>query len=59
MEVLRENEKLNYVDFPVVNRKAFATAASKRLSVFEALPPDEKAITELDALFQHIILSSK
>jgi hypothetical protein len=58
-EVLRENTELKYIDFPVVNRKAFATAASKGLSVFEALPHDEKAMAELDALFQHIIHSSK
>jgi chromosome partitioning protein len=53
-EVLRENAELNYVDFSVVNRKAFATAASKGLSVFEALPHDEKAVAELEALFHHI-----
>ncbi|UOQ69877.1 AAA family ATPase (plasmid) [Hymenobacter volaticus] len=54
MEVLRENEELNFVDFPVVNRKAFATAASKGLSVFEYSPVDEKAVAELDVLFRHI-----
>lgn len=58
-EVLRENAELNYVDFPVVNHKAFATATSKGLSVFEVLPPNEKAMTELDALFQHITHASK
>jgi chromosome partitioning protein len=54
MEVLRENEALHFVDFPVVNRKAFATAASKGLSVFESTPVDEKAVAELDQLFRHI-----
>ena len=53
-EVLRENEELNFVDFPVINRKAFATAASKGLSVFEMVPADEKAISEVEALFRHI-----
>lgn len=53
-EVLRENEELNFVDHAVINRKAFATAASKGLSVFEMVPADEKAITEVDALFSHI-----
>ena len=53
-EVLRDSTELNYVDFSVVNRKAFATAASKGLSVFEAVPQDEKAVAELDALFRHI-----
>jgi chromosome partitioning protein len=54
MEVLRENEELNFVDFPIVNRKAFATAASKGLSVFEYSPVDEKAVAELDVLFRHV-----
>jgi len=53
-EVLRDNADLNYVDCPVVNRKAFATAASRGLSVFETFPQDEKAIAELEALFRHI-----
>lgn len=53
-EVLRENEELNFVDYPIINRKAFATAASKGLSVFEMTPADDKAINEVDALFQHI-----
>lgn len=53
-EVLRENEELNFVDYPIINRKAFATAASKGLSVFEMTPADEKAINEVDALFHHI-----
>lgn len=50
-EVLRENEELNFVDCPVINRKAFATAASKGLSVFEMVPTDEKAVAEVEALF--------
>jgi len=53
-EVLRENEELNFVDYPVINRKAFATAASKGLSVFEMAPTDEKAVSEVEALFSHV-----
>lgn len=53
-EVLRENEELNFVDYPVINRKAFATAASKGLSVFEMVPTDDKAVMEVEALFSHI-----
>ena len=53
-EVLRENEELNFVDYPVINRKAFATAASKGLSVFEMVPTDEKAVTEVEALFVRV-----
>jgi chromosome partitioning protein len=51
---LRENEELNFVDYAVINRKAFATAASKGLSVFEMVPTDEKAVTEVEALFSHV-----
>lgn len=54
-EVLRDNEELNFVDYAVINRKAFATAASKGLSVFEMVPTDEKAVTEVEALFSHIV----
>jgi chromosome partitioning protein len=54
MEVLQDNEELNYVDYPVISRKAFATAASKGLSVLEMIPADEKAINEVEALFRHI-----
>lgn len=53
-EVLRENEELNFVDHPIINRKAFATAASKGLSVFEMVPTDDKAVIEVEALFSHI-----
>lgn len=53
-EVLRENEELNFVNYPVINRKTFATAASKGLSVFEMVPADEKAVAEVEALFSHV-----
>lgn len=53
-EVLKDNEELNFVDYPVINRKAFATAASKGLSVSEMVPIDEKAVSEVEALFTHI-----
>lgn len=54
IEVLRDNEELNFVDRSIINRKAFATAASKGLSVFELIPTDDKAVTEVDALFSHV-----
>lgn len=53
-EVLRENRELNFIDCAIINRKAFATAASKGLSVFEMTPGDEKAIAEVEALFRHV-----
>ena len=53
-EVLRDNEELNFVDHSIINRKAFATAASEGLSVFEMIPTDDKAVTEVEALFSHV-----
>lgn len=53
--VLLENEELNFIDFPIVNRKVFASAASKGLSVFEMIPADEKATAETERLFTHIM----
>ncbi|GHB87314.1 AAA family ATPase [Persicitalea jodogahamensis] len=53
--VLLESEGLNLIDFPIVNRKAFASAASKGLSVFEMTPADEKATTEAERLFTYIM----
>lgn len=53
-EVLKDNEELNFVDYPIISRKAFATAASKGLSVFEMVPTDEKAVAEVEALFSHV-----
>ena len=54
-DVLMENEGLNLIDFPIVNRKAFASAASKGLSVFEMTPADEKATAETERLFTYIM----
>lgn len=54
MEVLQDSPELNYVNLPVVNRKIFATAASKGLSIFEHVPADKKAISETESLFRHI-----
>ena len=53
-EVLKDNEELNFVDYPIISRKAFATAASKGLSVFEMMPMDEKAVAEVEALFSNV-----
>ena len=54
-DVLLENVELNLIDFPIVNRKAFASAASKGLSVFEITPTDEKATSETERLFACIM----
>lgn len=59
IEVLRDTQELNFVDHMVINRKIFATAASKGLSVFETNPLDEKAVAEVEALFRHITAIKK
>ena len=53
-DVLSESTELNFIDSAVINRKAFASAASKGLSVFEMVPADEKAIAEVETLFRHV-----
>ncbi|MBB6131535.1 AAA family ATPase [Mucilaginibacter lappiensis] len=52
---LEEAEGITYFNFPLLNRKCFSNAAGKGLSVFEFEPKDEKAINELNALFEEII----
>ena len=52
---LEEAEGMTYFNFPLLNRKCFSNAAGKGLSVFEFEPRDEKAINELNALFEGII----
>jgi chromosome partitioning protein len=54
VEILEEYKELGFINSPIVNRKAFATASSKGLSIFELIPNDEKAILEMGRLFEHI-----
>jgi chromosome partitioning protein len=54
IEILEEHKGLGFIDSPIVNRKAFANAASKGLSIFELMPADEKAIYEMKRLFEKI-----
>ena len=53
-EVLRESEDLTFLDTSVGNRKAFGKAAAQGLAVTELKPPDEKAIQEMQALFEAV-----
>jgi len=53
-EVLRESEDLTFLDTSIGNRKAFGKAAAQGLAVTELKPPDEKAIQEMQALFEAV-----
>ncbi|EPN22710.1 Cobyrinic acid ac-diamide synthase [Pseudomonas syringae pv. actinidiae ICMP 19099] len=45
---------LEYLDTPIVRRKAFANAAGQGVSVHELNPKDAKACSELDALIARL-----
>ncbi|RDC58784.1 AAA family ATPase [Adhaeribacter pallidiroseus] len=53
-EALSQTEGINFINMQLGNRKAFANAAGQGLSVIELNPPDEKANTELNALFTEL-----
>jgi chromosome partitioning protein len=52
--VLRDAPELVFLETPVVARKAFGKAAAQGLAVTELKPPDEKAIQEMQALFDAV-----
>jgi chromosome partitioning protein len=58
-EVLREATELVFLETPVVARKAFGKAAAQGLAVTELKPPDEKAIQEMQALFDAVFQHSR
>jgi chromosome partitioning protein len=53
-QLLQENEDLVYVDTPIISRKAFGKAAAQGCAVTELRPPDEKAVREIQALYEAI-----
>lgn len=53
-EVLREAEELQFIDTPLVFRKAFGNAAGQGLSVVELKPEDPKASEEIMTLYSLI-----
>ena len=53
-EALAEYPQLTFLPFPLSNRKAFANSAALGLAVFEMEEPDNKAVAEIDALFNAI-----
>jgi chromosome partitioning protein len=54
-ELLSQADEFEFIDISLGNRKAFATAAAHGLSVIEQQPQDEKAVMEINALFNAII----
>ena len=49
-DVLRES-KLNYIDAPVINRKAFSQSITGGYSIFDFKPRNPQAVEELTAVF--------
>ncbi len=54
-ERLKEVDQLEFIDTPLVQRKAFTTACSQGLCVTEVKPKDQKAISELKALVETVL----
>lgn len=55
-EIVTGMDNLTFQDTPLGNRKAFRNAASSGLSVIELKPRDDKAIAEIEALYNSIYL---
>lgn len=53
-EFLSESESITFLKATLGHRKAFANAASKGLGIAEYKPADEKAIAEMNVLFETI-----
>lgn len=51
---LEDVEELAFLDTPLVYRKAFGKAAAQGLAVTELKPADEKAVQEIERLFQAV-----
>jgi chromosome partitioning protein len=54
-ELLAESQTIEYIAPPVVSRKSFANAASVGQGVIEWEPKDQKAVAEIDQLFNTIM----
>ena len=54
-DLLRESTVLEYIGPAIVSRKSFANTASNGLGVIEGSPIDDKAISEIDLLFNSIM----
>lgn len=51
---LKENNRIEFIDTPLIYRKAFGDAAGKGLAVTEQKPEDAKAICEIMTLYRHL-----
>jgi len=55
-DIVEKMQNLSYQNTPLGSRKAFRNAASSGLSVIELKPRDEKAIAEIQAVYNSIYL---
>lgn len=53
-ELLSETKGCGFIPIALGSRKSFANAASRGLSVTELRPPDQKAIEEIEALYNYV-----
>lgn len=53
-DLLRSKDQFIFIDAPLGNRKAFSNAATDGLSVVEYKPEDEKAVQEIQALYDRV-----
>jgi chromosome partitioning protein len=53
-QFLRESEILQYIDAPLINRKAFSNATTAGLGILEYKPTDMKAQAEFLALYNEV-----
>ena len=58
IEILQEENVLEYLDAPLGSRKAFSKAVTQGMSVVELKPLDTKAVNEVKKLYAHIFDSS-
>lgn len=56
-DILKDNPVLQFVNYPLGMRKAFSNAAAQGLAVTELKPQDDKASSEIMALFQYVYSS--
>jgi chromosome partitioning protein len=57
-DALAQIPELEYLPYPIINRKAISNAAGSGLTVFESEVPDLKAMKEIEQLFNHVIHGS-
>ena len=53
-DFIKQVENLNFIDCPLVHRKAFGNAASLGIGAVELKPRDEKAAEEIEVLYKYI-----